>query len=304
MDYQNKSNEELEKLVGQKDGDAICELAERFLHGTRGQSTNVTRAYKLFHKGEKMGLARAYAGIGEMYRTGAFVARNDDLAREYYQKAGIPYPGSAPVPPEPAPSPCPPEPTPIIHNVSGNGGTGASNYISDLTFSDKLNQAEQLRSKEEYMAAKQICGEICQLIQDCSSGYLTYSGSRELDEWLIDAYWIMAYISFNEKNYMDLDRYLAQEGVVALHPWGCYLQTVGHQMMQSSTVVLTSDLQNLLTVKDNPNMTQKERGDVHVMIGELISEGAGASIGLDPSQAAGYYQISASCGNEYAKSLI
>ena len=32
MDYQSISNEELEKMVANKDGEAICELGERFLY--------------------------------------------------------------------------------------------------------------------------------------------------------------------------------------------------------------------------------------------------------------------------------
>ena len=34
MDYQSISNEELEKMVANKDGEAICELGERFLYAS------------------------------------------------------------------------------------------------------------------------------------------------------------------------------------------------------------------------------------------------------------------------------
>ena len=53
MNYQSISNEELEKMVANKDGEAICELGERFLYGKNGSPQNLTRAYQLFHKGEK-----------------------------------------------------------------------------------------------------------------------------------------------------------------------------------------------------------------------------------------------------------
>lgn len=35
MDYQSISNEELEKMVANKDGEAICELGELLLYGKR-----------------------------------------------------------------------------------------------------------------------------------------------------------------------------------------------------------------------------------------------------------------------------
>ena len=76
MDYSNLSNEELERLVGQGDGEAICELGERCL-----QAKNYTRAYQLFHKGEKQGLQRAYIGLGEMYKEGKYFMREAEQIR-------------------------------------------------------------------------------------------------------------------------------------------------------------------------------------------------------------------------------
>lgn len=64
MDYQSISNEELEKMVANKDGEAICELGERFLYGKKWESPKSDKSIQLFHKGEKRGLARAYVGIG------------------------------------------------------------------------------------------------------------------------------------------------------------------------------------------------------------------------------------------------
>ena len=52
MDYKSLSEEELERLVVQKDGEAICELGERCMYGSCGHEINLTRAYQLFHKGE------------------------------------------------------------------------------------------------------------------------------------------------------------------------------------------------------------------------------------------------------------
>ena len=67
MDYKNATIEELESLVNQKDGEAICELGERCLYGRGGIAINPSKAYKMFHKGENIHMPRAYAGLGEMY---------------------------------------------------------------------------------------------------------------------------------------------------------------------------------------------------------------------------------------------
>ena len=88
MDYDNATNDELEALVNQKDGDAICELAERYMYGKNGCRKNLTRAYQLLHKGEKMGLQRAYIGLAQMYDNGIYFVKNEKLAKEYYDKAG------------------------------------------------------------------------------------------------------------------------------------------------------------------------------------------------------------------------
>lgn len=94
MNYLNMTNEELEYRVNNKDGEAICELGERYLYGKNGCSQNYAKAYQMFHKGEKMRISRAYIGLGEMYRTGTYMAKNEEIAKEYYQKAGVSYPDS------------------------------------------------------------------------------------------------------------------------------------------------------------------------------------------------------------------
>ncbi len=292
MDYKNATVEELETLVNQKDGEAICELGERCLYGRGGITVNPSKAYKMFHKGENMQMPRAYVGLGEMYRKGIFFAQNETMAREYYAKAGVDYPKSeSPVYYEQENRHDPVQPTPI-------------NEISDREMKRKVDQAEQQRSAMNYSEAKTQCEQVLKTIQDIRAGHLRYVGQSDLEDFEIEADWILAYTAFNQKEYSRLEHYLAQNGVIAFHPWGCYLQAIGHQMMQSSSVVMEQDLQNLLMVRNNQNMTRQDRGDINVMIGDLITDGYGTKQGIRVDQAREYYQEAARCGNEFAKEQL
>ena len=292
MDYKNATVEELETLVNQKDGEAICELGERCLYGRGGITVNPSKAYKMFHKGENMQMPRAYVGLGEMYRKGIFFAQNETMAREYYVKAGVDYPKSE--------SP--------VYDEQGNRHDPVQspqiNEISDREMKRKVDQAEQQRSAMNYSEAKTQCEQVLKTIQDIRAGHLRYVGQSDLEDFEIEADWILAYTAFNQKEYSRLEHYLAQNGVIAFHPWGCYLQAIGHQMMQSSSVVMEQDLQNLLMVRNNQNMTQQERGDINVMIGDLITDGYGIKQGIRVDQAREYYQEAARCGNEFAKEQL
>lgn len=58
MDYKSITTEELEQMIrqkGQKDGEALCELGERYLYGKNGTMANPTKAGRLFEKAEKLG---------------------------------------------------------------------------------------------------------------------------------------------------------------------------------------------------------------------------------------------------------
>lgn len=292
MDYKNATVEELETLVNQKDGEAICELGERCLYGRGGITVNPSKAYKMFHKGENMQMPRAYVGLGEMYRKGIFFAQNETMAREYYVKAGVDYPKSESLVYDEQENRHDPVQSPQI------------NEISDREMKRKVDQAEQQRSAMNYSEAKIQCEQVLKTIQDIRAGHLRYVGQSDLEDFEIEADWILAYTAFNQKEYSRLEHYLAQNGVIAFHPWGCYLQAIGHQMMQSSSVVMEQDLQNLLMVRNNQNMTQQERGDINVMIGDLITDGYGTKQGIRVDQAREYYQEAARCGNEFAKEQL
>ena len=301
MDYQNASNQELENLVAQKDGDAICELGERFLYGKNGSPKNLTRAYQLFHKGEKRGLPRAYVGLGEMYRQGLLMAKNDQLARQYYQKANVPYPDNVIEQPMPVEERKPPEFEKKSVETPRVDQNLQVNVITDRDFAVRLDQAEKMREQENYYNTEQICREVLRDIANVKNGLISYQGNVDVNDFEIQANWIMAYTSYNQQHYQDMENFLSQENVISLYPWGQYLLTVSHKIMNQPDIVIEQDLQGLIMVCQNRNATQVECGDINVMIADLIMEGYGKANGMDREMAKKYYMQAINCGNEYAK---
>ena len=318
MDYQSISNEELEKMVANKDGEAICELGERFLYGKNGSPQNLTRAYQLFHKGEKRGLARAYVGLGEMYRQGLLMVKNENLAREYYQKANVPYPngtpmGAAPVyqeqeddmPPIQEEDPVYPRKQPAerpqytaVPEVPVNTNT---KVITDRDLAIRLDEAEKSREKGNFDYVKQICQEVFRDIAGVKNGIFTYQGNAEISDFEIQANWIMAFRAYNQENYQEMETYLLQENVTGLYPWGWYLKATSDKIMHQPDIVIEQDLQSLIMVCQNKNLSQSERGDVNVMIADLIMEGYGKANGANEEMAKKHYLEAINCENDYAK---
>ena len=60
------------------------------------------------------------------------------------------------------------------------------------------------------------------------------------------------------------------------------------------------DLQTLIMVSHNMNLTTEQRGDICAMIGDLIVQGVGAGAGHDINEAYQYYKEAADCGSSYA----
>lgn len=296
MDYSAASNEELERLVNNKDGDAICELGERCMYGTGGHEMNLTRAYQLFHRGEKMGLPRAYIGLGEMYRNGIRLAKNEDVAKQYYKKAGVPYPERESALQQQKNSMFQ---TPSKIQFPGNL---ISEGITSAEIKSKLDSAEQARMGGDYCRAGILCMEVIGIAKDVLSGAVNYSGSGDVEDFLTEANWILAYAAFNEQNYLEMDHYLAFRGVLEAHPWGAYLKAAAHRSMQSPPALLEQDLQMMFAiVSGNRNLSQDERGDICAMIGDLITDGYGVNFGMESGMAKSYYEEAMNCGNEYAK---
>lgn len=287
MDYTKASNEELEILVNNKDGKAICELGNRCMYGKNGHKVDLTRAYQLFHKGEKMQLKDAYIGLGEMYRCGLRFAKNEKLAREYYRKAGMAFPNEG------------------VVSFSNEEETVFPNEgVTDNELKGKLYNAERARLNEEYESAKMQCNNLIRLIQDIKSKAINYIGNKDIDYYNIEANWILAYTAFNEQKYMEMENYLAVDGVMGLHPWGAYLTTVGHKIMNAPKILFKQDLQLLLTIINNQNLTNEEKGDTNAMIADLISEGYGETIKIMPNMAKKYYENAIRLGCQYAREQI
>ena len=80
MDYTKLTNQDLE---------ATCEMADRCLNGTYGVEQNLNRAYQLYHRAESKGSKRAYVGLAYMYENGILFGQNIELAKKYYEMAGV-----------------------------------------------------------------------------------------------------------------------------------------------------------------------------------------------------------------------
>lgn len=296
MDYSNATNEQLEQLVNNKDGYAICELADRCIMGSKGHEKNLTRAYQLYHKGEKMGLSEAYKGLAVMYEYGIYMVRNQNLSAEYCNKAGIAYP-----PPNPFDGGIQPPPNPL-----GGGRWSPSVNELPLIIRDARawnTSAEEARRQGDYYRAKELSNNVIKKFNDMlgrTDIAIQENEKDEIDDLKISAYWTLAYTAYNEQQFTEMDMYLAQEDVIAVHPWGAYLRAVAHRITQAPQNVLQQDLQLLVKVSNNYRLSKDEKGDVCQMIGDLIMDGAGNVFNYDRNNAYEYYKIAAECGNAYA----
>ncbi len=291
MDYTTISNEELEHEVQQKNGDAICELGLRYLNGTHGITANSTKGYRLLHKAEKLEIQKAYQALGDMYRYGIFFARKKELAEKYYQLAGVDWNS-----PTLLPDPEPPVGIGTGKVVSGNSGS----VVLEQTFQDALQQAGSLREQKDYVTARQKCQEVLRLADSVCQGTSSYCGAQKAEWWLGEANFLLGYICFNEQNYSEMEQYLGKKDVLEQHPWARYLITVAHQMIQAPKDTLQTDLQNLLQI-NREQLSIADKGDICVMIAELITAGYGSMLGIEADKAALYYKEAMDCGNEYAQ---
>lgn len=276
MDYKSAATEELEQIVrqpnGQKNGEVLCELGERYLYGTNSTKVNHMRAFQFFSKGEKLGEKRAYAALAEMYYNGILFPKNEDVAKEYYMKAGIQPPAQS-------------------DNI-------------EQRIESCLNDAETYRQNEQYTDAKNICGSLLSQIDDIRTGKVNYQGSKSADELEAEVKWLLAYISYNEQRYDDMEQLLLQPYVLQRHPWGIYLMTIGHRILQKDSSQIARDLQMLIQNSKSANMSMQEKGDTNLMIAELLSEGFANMVGMNPQDARAYYQEAANCGNAYAREQL
>lgn len=146
--------------------------------------------------------------------------------------------------------------------------------------------------------------QILQEVQRLRNSSMSYQGNAPIDKYEIDAYWLLAFIGYNTQNHQQFQDYIVRDGVLALHPWGAYLQYVMHMMDNAAGSVLQSDFNTLLFISNNQNLTMSERGDVFAAIADLISKGHGKKEGYKPNQAVDFLQEAANCGNEFAKEQL
>ncbi|MCR5625213.1 MAG: hypothetical protein K6G11_08245 [Lachnospiraceae bacterium] len=262
MEYSNLSNEELENLVLEGDEDAIIELAGRYTYGTEGTEINYTRAYQLLHKGEKRGLKNAYIGIGELYRNGWFFAKNEELASKYYMKAGVDYPKD----------------------------NNQSNTSSDSTSSDYMNN-ENYNSNNDSMAfdieylrnliasamnnmgnsdnslSKKNIYKVFDYLSKFDNG-IDVKYEDEIDDIVLDANWILACIANEENDYEELCNRLQFEGVIGKYPFGMYLLAEYHDSCNLDS--RDEDINNLMMISENDNLSDYQKGMVFNKIGLLI----------------------------------
>lgn len=298
MDYAVKTAEELEILVNEKDMDAACELAKRYIHGTGGVAKNLSRAYQLYHKGEKRQHPGAFLGLAHMYEHGIYFAKNPVLAKEYYQKAGVEPPDHQGVPEADAAnaqSAQSPMPSAVREKQSS---------VSMTNLRPMLQQAEELRQQSRYADAKNILQNLRRNIDSCRNGGTSQAEKDELDRLEVDANWLSGFIGFNEQNFTEALQYFAMNGVAALHPWSTYLSSVIHQMQNAARDVLMEDLQLLKEVQNNQNLSPEEKGDVLGMIAEIHMTGISDHEGDSAGCAYHYYSEAAKYGNKNAEEML
>lgn len=295
MNCENMNIEELESLVVKKDGEAICELAYRCREGVKGADKNLTRAFQLYHKGEKMNLPEAFYGLYVMYENGLGVGQNHSLAEKYNEKlpSGFRtrYLGETPQP-KPIPTPTPqPLPEPIPPQL----------YVDKNNIQRILSKGEKFRQNDKYEEAKNQAQSALNEIAKAKSGAgVQVTGDGDIDVMEIDAYWLLCFTAFNQRRYTDMEKYFAKPGVMALHPWGTYLCSIAHQTNNASQSILGNDLQRMLAVENNLNMTNEQRGDILGQIGDFFLFGLHGSEYVDLGRAWSYYKEAENCGNDYA----
>lgn len=287
MGYENKSNEELEQLVMNRDMDAIRELAERCRMGVKGCEKNLTRAANLYHKGEKKDCAWAYKALGDMYANGEYFAQNNEVANEYYAKAGLPAVSEKD----------------SVSNRSNAYNRQNVNAVETTQLLDLITMSEQNRENGNYSEARRCAEQALQMINNVRNG-ATLQGAGDIDVMEINSYWQLAYIAFNEQRFSEMERNMNMPNVLALHPWGAYLLCVMHQMNGASDSVKREDLNRMLDISENINMSDKEKADVYGMIGDLYIEGYGPAEANVYAVGKKFYEEAAKLGSMYASDRL
>lgn len=297
MDYTILSKEELEQMSGQKNGEAICELGRRYRFGGGECEKNLTMAYRMYHKAEKMNIQEAFIALGEMYENGEYFGKNDEIAREYYHKAGI-QEGNINL---------------LKHrqvsdmscDVSTIGNKKVASVSSD-TCRKEIEQlfvcSEENREKKDYLNAKRYIRQAYNLIQqNINNGKIQKSLAEELCS---KVYWQLAFIGFNEQNYQMSLQNIDKPMVLEYYPWASYLKTAIHRIQNCSMEILWHDAQDMFKALNNNNLNNKEKGDILGLLGDLAIMGVLRNTSNSVEYAYQLYTNAANFGNLYAKSQL
>lgn len=302
MDYQSMDNEELERYIANKDGEAICEMAERCLAGSKGMQQNYTRAYQLYHKGEKMGLREAYLGLAQMYEQGVGLVRNQGLADEYRSLAGedrtagsfsLLQTGQEKVQAEP--------------NIGVQSFTepvipsAPQEIVTVKRLAEELNQIEEAKEEGCYLEARQRLQQFFDLLSELQSGSKAADAGVKVEIWRVNAYWILGHIGYLENDYQNAECAFRQPGVLEMYPWAAYLIAIMHKAQGYSGNEMESDMALLQVAQANTQLNDGELGDVLGMIGDLYLSGIGVQDKYRIAMAYNYYSQAKNLGNYYAE---
>lgn len=286
MDYSLKSTDELEKLIRQNDMEAVCELAERFLYGKNGCAVNYNRAYQLLHKAEKHEYQKALILLGDMYKQGIFFAQSDDVAKEYYEKAG--YLNITPQMPSRSDFF---EKNEKAENIDNRGKNNLDSCMR------KIQQASTSRQNNNPKEAIRIATEVIKELSNISN-------NQEAEKMKTECYWIIGFSAFNLQEYGLMEQNLKKPGVYDEYPWAAYLIALIHDTLNANDNICSFDMRELMRLKDSPKLSQKERADMYCMLGELCLKGVEGSDKDNISQAQGFYSFAANLGNGYAREQL
>lgn len=302
MDYQNMSNEELERYVANKDGAAICEMAGRCLAGSKGMQQNYTRAYQLYHKGEKMGLKEAYLGLAQMYEHGIGLIRNQRLADEYRRLAGEDVTSGSFSPLQKGQEMGQAEPYTGGQSFAQSMKSSVPQEIVTVKrLAEDLNQIEKMKEEKRYSEARQQLQQFFDLLLEIQNGRRSLETGVDVELWKVNAYWILGHIGYLESDYQNAEHAFRQPGVLEMYPWAAYLIAIMHKVQGHSGSELESDLALLQAAQANTQLNDKELGDVLGMIGDLYLSGIGVQDKDRLIMAYNYYSQAKDLGNYYAE---
>ncbi len=338
MDVKSMSVAELEREVGQKNVSAMVELGHRYRTGSGGVERNLTKAYQMYHKAEKRESKEAYLAIGEMYLYGEGLARNEDLARNYYMMAGVSMPQGGAKPTsggyinESAPKYPGGNKGPVINDPGDDEGTydphnpstvksyekkKQETYVDVQTPPHDVNIIEPVAKQPVYDTGD--IASIRTMINQAESerNASHYDKAKQLanqaivnlgsmntpdeQELLAEAYWVLGYTAFNEQDHGTMLAMMERPGVLEYHPWGSYLIGQVHRMKGAGNDVLLNDMQRMLNSLNNKRLTKDQLGDIFSLLGDFALAGITNTPNEKIEQAYGFFRTAAEdYGNNFA----